>query len=74
MEKVILGQCVINPKGTVREAYNLVRGVSLPYYGARLDNLIIYRAHIMKDGEDIRDKTTIAFHDGTLVLDQFKDK
>ena len=67
-------QCVINPKGTVREAYNLVRGVSLPYYGARLDNLIIYRAHIMKDGEDIRDKTTIAFHDGTLVLDQFKDK
>ena len=67
-------QCVINPKGTIREAYNLVRGVSLPYYGARLDNKIIYRAHIMKDCEDIRDKTTVAFHDGTLVLDQFKDK
>ena len=74
MEKVILGQCVINPKGTVREAYNLVRGVSLPYYGARLDNKIIYRVHIMKDGEDISDKTTIAFHEGTLVLDQFIDK
>ena len=74
MEKVILEQCVINPKGTVCEAYNLVRGVSLPYYGARLDNKIIYRAHIMKDGEDIRDKTTIAFHDGTLVIDQFIDK
>lgn len=74
MEKVILGQCVLNPKGTVREAYNLVRGVSLPYYGARLDNLIIYRAHIPNDGEDFRDKTTIAFHDGTLVLDQFIDK
>lgn len=67
-------QCVINPTGTVREAYNLVRGVSLPYYGARMDNMIIYRAHIMKDGEDVTDKTTIAFHDGTLVLDQFKEK
>ena len=67
-------QCVINPKGTIREAYNLVRGVSLPYYGARFNNKIIYRAHIMKDGEDIMDKTTIAFHDGILVLDQFKEK
>lgn len=74
MEKVILGQCVINSKGTVREAYNLVRGVSLPYYGARLDKKIIYRAHIMKDGEDIQGKKTIAFHDGILVLDQFIDK
>ena len=74
MEKVILGQCVINPKGTVREAYNLVKGVSLPYYGARLDNIIIYRVHIMKDGEDILDKTKIAFHDRTLILDQFRDK
>ena len=67
-------QCVINPKGTVREAYNLVRGVSLPYYGARFNNKIIYRAHIMKDGEDIREKSIITFHDGTLVLDQFRDK
>lgn len=74
MEKVILGQCVINSKGTVREAYNLVRGLSLPYYVARLDNKIIYRAHILKDGEDIQDKKTIAFHDGILVLDQFMDK
>lgn len=74
MEKVILGQCVINPKGTVREAYNLVKGVSLPYNGAKFNNKIIYCAYIMKEGEDIRDKSTIAFHDGTLVLDQFKDK
>ena len=28
----------------------------------------------MKEGEDIRDKSTIAFHDGTLVIDQFIDK
>lgn len=63
---------MINPNGTVREAYNLVRGVSLPYYGARMDNRIIYRAHIMKVSEDITDKTTISFSDGILVLDQFK--
>lgn len=66
-------QCVINPNGTVHQAYNLVRGVSLPYYGARFGNKIIYRAHIMKNKEDITDKTTIAFNDGTLVLEQFKE-
>lgn len=67
-------QCAIKPSGTVREAYNLVRGVSLPYFGARLGNKIIYRAHIMQENEDASHKTTIAFHDGTLVLDQFKVK
>lgn len=67
-------QCVINSNGTVREAYNLVRGVSLPYYGARMNKMIIYRAHVMKEGEGISDKTVIDFHDGTLVLDQFTEK
>lgn len=66
-------QCQINPDGSVREAYNLIRGVSLPYYGARYDNLIIYRAHIMKDADNPSDKPVINFNDGKLVLEQYKE-
>lgn len=65
-------QCLIDVNGSVRNAYNLVRGVSLPYFGARHEDLIIYRAHIMTENEDLTDKITIVFRDGTLVLDQFK--
>ena len=66
-------QCVINTAGSVKDAYNLVRGVSLPYYGARCNNTIIYRAHIASEDEIIDKKNTIAFYDGILVLDQYKE-
>lgn len=65
-------QCVINPNGSVRDAYNLVRGVSLPYFGARYKDFIIYRAHVAINTEV--GKESIAFKDGYLVLDQFKIK
>lgn len=70
--KLKIEQCIINPNGSVREAYNLVRGVSLPYFGARYDNLIIYRAHVADNSEE--GKESIAFKDGYLILDQFKVK
>lgn len=66
-------QCQINPEGSVREAYNLVRGVSLPYFGARYDKTIIYRAHIMKEEENVSEKPVISFYDGKLVLEQYKE-
>lgn len=67
-------QCQINPKGSVFEAYNLIRGVSLPYFGARYDNMIIYRAHVAKDGEyNSTDKPVISFKDGKLIVEQFKE-
>ena len=65
-------QCIINPKGSVKQAYNLVRGVSQPYFGARYGNLIIYRAHIYKNDETFTDKPVIEFNDGLLVVDMFK--
>lgn len=67
-------QCIINSNGTVREAYNLVRGVSLPYYGASYADIIIFKSHIMKNGENTEDKVTIKFKDGILVIDQYKNK
>lgn len=63
-------ECVINPNGTVREAYNLVRGVSLPYFGARYEDKIIYRAHIADKAYGC--KEFIHFKDGYLVIDLFK--
>ena len=67
-------QCQINIEGSVHEAYNLVRGVSLPYFGARYDNMIIYRAHVAKDGEDnTTDKPVVVFNDGKLIVEQYKE-
>ena len=66
-------QCHINPEGSVREAYNLVRGVSLPYFGARYDKTIIYRAHIIKEEENVSKKPVLSFYDGKLVLEQYKE-
>ena len=67
-------QCQINPEGSVREAYNLVRGVSLPYFGARYGDFIIYKAHIAKDDEEIgTDKHVVSFKDGKLIIDQYKN-
>ena len=65
-------QCIINPYGSVKDAYNLVRGVSLPYKGAKYDKKIIYRGHIAYEADN--EKESIAFKDGYLVLDQFIDK
>lgn len=67
-------QCHINIEGSVRDAYNLVKGVSLPYFGARYDNLIVYRAHIAKGSEEINsDKPVLSFYDGNLVIEQYKE-
>lgn len=70
--KLTKEQCVINPKGSVIQAYNLVRGLSRPYCGARHENIIIYRAHIYNDEEQIKNKPMIKFKDGILVIDVFK--
>lgn len=66
-------QCVINPNGSVYDAYNLIRGVSLPYCGATYDKRVIYRAHIATKTEEYKEKETITFTDGILVIDQFKN-
>lgn len=67
-------QCAIDTLGSVYEAYNLVRGVSLPYFGARLNDYIIYRAHIKKNNENAIDKPCFSFKDGILVADMYKTK
>jgi len=65
-------QCLINKDGSVYDAYNLVRGVSLPYFGAKCDDTIIYKAHIKTENEETTDKPIIKFQDGVLVVDMYK--
>lgn len=66
-------ECIINHEASVHTAYNMVRGMSLPYCGARFDNMIILRAHIKDVNETTGSFPTIEFHDGTLVLEQYKN-
>lgn len=67
-------QCKINPEGSVRDAYNLVRGVSLPYFGARYEDMVVYRALIAKEGDEQinNDKPVLIFPDGKLIVEQYK--
>jgi len=65
-------QCVINKNGSVEDAYSLIRGVSLPYFGATYDDMTIYRAHIREDRESCEETKVLHFLDGDLVIDSYK--
>jgi methionyl-tRNA formyltransferase len=65
-------QCVINKNDSVQDAYSLIRGVSLPYFGAMYDDKIIYRAHIREENESCDEAKVLHFSDGDLVIDSYK--
>ena len=44
--KLKISDCIISKNFTRQEAYNLIRGVSFPYFGARYNDLIIWKAII----------------------------
>ena len=74
--------CQINLKGSVKQAYNLVRAVSMPYHGAQIGELIIWKAHINNDRNIVdnqrgvhlntADGNYIVFTDGILFIDKYK--
>ena len=80
-------QCQINLNADCQSVYNLIRGVSLPYHGAQIDNIIIWRAHYPHS--DVTKKITEKYHthgvylrtefgdflkltDGVLIIDKYK--
>jgi len=79
-------QCRIDTNGSVSDAYNLIRGVSMPYHGAFIvENnscFIIWRAEIVSETPltnigmiEIKDhKQYLSFHDGTLLIKKFEIK
>jgi len=80
-------QCQIDLNANSQSVYNLIRGVSLPYHGAQIDNIIIWRAHF--PCSDITKKITkkydtygvylqtefgdfLKLTDGVLIIDKYK--
>jgi methionyl-tRNA formyltransferase len=81
--KLKVSDCIINKNFTCQQAYNLIRAVSFPYFGARYKNLIIWKA--IKDDNILNDTkielgeiyinengTYIKFEDGYLKLIKFE--
>ena len=81
--KLKISDCVISKNFTCQQAYNLIRAVSFPYFGARYNNLIIWKA--IKDDNILNDTkielgeiyinengTYIKFEDGYLKLIKFE--
>jgi methionyl-tRNA formyltransferase len=79
--------CLIDVNGTVREAYNLIRGVSFPYIGASYKDFKIWRAKLSSVGlngeremserkngiyHDENFGSYIKFEDGILILEKFE--
>lgn len=76
-------QCKIDTDGSVYNAYNLIRGVSMPYHGAFIiENnscFIIWKADVIsktpltKIGriEMKNQKQYLSFHDGTLLIKKY---
>lgn len=65
--------CMIDIQGSVCQAYNIVRGVSMPYHGAQIENLIVWEAHPCND--NIKVSLELGVHIGTEIGDiiKFKD-
>lgn len=73
--------CQIDINSTVHQAYNLVRGVSMPYHGAQIGDIIVWKAHII-DNLGIQNLSigvhmdssignVIQFKDGILFIDKY---
>jgi methionyl-tRNA formyltransferase len=84
--KLRLEQCEIKIAKGIRHAYNLIRGVSKPYYGAYLyyenENIIIWRAEIVSDNPETvpgnlttkKGKQYLSFNDGTLLITKYETR
>jgi methionyl-tRNA formyltransferase len=82
--KLKKADCVIDLNGSVIDAYNLIRGVTFPYFGARTGNYIIWKASlnvVTQEGLEpaaqgmimMNEKLEfIKFHDGILKVDKYE--
>jgi methionyl-tRNA formyltransferase len=76
--------CLINLEGSTAEAYNLIRAVTFPYFGARVYSIIIWKATLMKENLEFLNNSPqglifvnekleyIKFFDGTLKIDKYE--
>jgi len=86
--KLKVEHCTVNLDGTISSAYNLIKGVSFPYYGARCYGIIIWKAHLADFilSNEIMNKYNIngvfldsqfgdilRLNDGILIIDKYID-
>ena len=81
--KLKLAHCNIDLNGSYLVAFNLIRGVTFPYFGARLGDYIIWKASKINKFSDWMNELElgifisennegyIKFNDGILKLDKF---
>lgn len=87
-EKLKADQCQINIAAGCQSTYNLIKGVSLPYHGAQLGDVIILRAHYPDNDvakKIINEYATngaylqtefgnfLRLSDGVLIIDKYKN-
>ncbi len=75
-------ECQINLEGSAQQAYNLVRGVGMPYHGAQIENMIVWKAHLDENQKvadthkgvhlNTIDGDYIIFNDGILFIDKYQ--
>lgn len=76
-------EMMINPDGSIVDAYNLIRALSFPYHGATIGGLIVDRAHMADNAEAAKCDglsnglhigspigDILRFHDGVLIIDK----
>lgn len=79
-------QCQISFNSTCKQVYNLIRGVSKPYFGAYISDIIIWKAHLANKYESIEltsyDNKGLNYshkygyflklNDGLIIVDKFE--
>ncbi len=77
-------ECEINLEMSCLDAYNLIRAVSFPYYGARYNDLIVWKARVVDKDKipnvemidktlglvEIKNEKYIQFKDGVLNIEK----
>jgi methionyl-tRNA formyltransferase len=63
-----LSECNLNLDMNISTAYNLIRGVSYPYFGARFNGFIFWRAEIVTNDINLEIKFEIKDKEGYLYL------
>ena len=63
-----LSDCLINNNMSITTAYNLIRGVSYPYFGARYEDYIFWRAEVFSRQENTEKKFEIKNKEAYLFL------
>lgn len=84
--KLKKNQCKISLESSCDQTMNLIRGVSKPYFGANLENVIIWRAHLATYSESQKITTPLKLglnyseeigyflnlKDGVIIIDKYE--